>query len=261
MATEFTGLLRPSIRLNLGTPSSESVTRLGGTPNMPTNVPWPARRDGQPHSFLAEIDLAQLPPLDGLPLPNDGSLFFFCDSVYIPSGSDPGDNDGFKVIYSPSPLCDNALRTPPRELDGEYIFKGFSLEPRLDLTAPSQNAREIERLRLSESELDAYGQLFAVEGSAHRIGGYPDAVQNDDFGLTAELVSHGVNCGSSRAYREGKSRGLGAGADDWRLLLQLDSEDDAGMIWGDAGRLYFVAREQDLKAFSFDRVWMGMQCG
>jgi uncharacterized protein YwqG len=92
-------------------------------------------------------------------------------------------------------------------------------------------------------------------------GGFPETVQNNDLELTAELVSHGIYCGNPKGYREGKSRGLGAGAADWRLLLQLDSEEDAGMMWGDLGRLYFMIREEDLKTLSFNRAWMDMQCG
>jgi uncharacterized protein YwqG len=259
VASKIEELLKPSIRLRVGKPSKEPVTRLGGAPNLPVEFEWPARNDGQPHSFLAQIDLAKLEAFDGLPLPNSGSLFFFCDAVYIPSGYDPGDNDGCKVIHCAAPLSDTEIRNPPRGLDSEFIFKGFSLEPSPDLTGPSSSEWEIESLRLSDAESEAYSQLFAEDGSAHRIGGYPDVVQNEDMTLTAELVSHGINCGSPAGYKEGKSKGLGAGATDWRLLLQLDSEEDAGMMWGDVGKLFFLIREQDLKALTFDRVWVNVR--
>lgn len=48
--------------------------------------------------------------------------------------------------------------------------------------------------------------------------------------------------------------------DDWQLLMQLDSEDEAGMMWGDVGKIYFTIREQDLKSLSFDKTWMSWQC-
>ena len=50
-------------------------------------------------------------------------------------------------------------------------------------------------------------------------------------------------------------------AEDLRLLLQLDSEDEAGMMWGDLGRLYFVIRQEDLKSLHFENVAMDWQCG
>jgi uncharacterized protein YwqG len=236
-------LLRPSIRLMVGGQSEQPVTRLGGTPNMPADIAWPTRRSGDPHSFLAQIDLAGLEICDGLPLPGSGSLFFFCDAEYLPEGSDPRDvSDGIKVVYSPTSLSDNGLRTPPPGLNKEYVFKGFSLKPMLDLTAPAKDVWEIERLRLSDAESDAYSEIFGQvctsDGSVHRIGGHPNLVQ----------------------YRQLEGTG-DTGASDWRLLLQLDSENDAGMMWGDLGRLYFMIREQDLRSLSFGKAWLDWQCG
>lgn len=252
--------LRPSIRLQIGEQSTQPVTRLGGIPNMPADIAWPTRRSGDPHSFLAQIDLKQLWTFEGLPLPSSGSLFFFCDAAYLPAGSDPGDNDGIKVIYCTSSLTENPLRRPPPELDAEVIFKGFSLKPVLDSTAPPRDLWEIESLHLNDAGSYSYAQLFAGDGPVHRIGGHPNLIQNNDLEMTAELVSHGVNCGDSNAVRAAKSRGLGAGAAEWRLLLQLGSEEDAGMMWGDVGKLFFMIRESDLKALRFERVWMDWQC-
>lgn len=48
--------------------------------------------------------------------------------------------------------------------------------------------------------------------------------------------------------------------DGTRLLLQVDSEERAGMMWGDAGRIYFWIREADLRARNFDGVRVDSQC-
>jgi uncharacterized protein YwqG len=50
-------------------------------------------------------------------------------------------------------------------------------------------------------------------------------------------------------------------ADHWLLLLQLDSQDEAGMMWGDMGRLYFTIKQSDLESSSFNNVSMNWQCG
>ncbi|MDP3853118.1 DUF1963 domain-containing protein, partial [Phenylobacterium sp.] len=47
---------------------------------------------------------------------------------------------------------------------------------------------------------------------------------------------------------------------DWRLLLQLDTDDEAGMMWGDVGSLYFWIRERDARIGDFSKVWMILQC-
>lgn len=47
-------------------------------------------------------------------------------------------------------------------------------------------------------------------------------------------------------------------ADQWRCLLQLDSE---GWMWGDGGKLYFWIPREDLAARRFENVWIELQCG
>jgi uncharacterized protein YwqG len=47
---------------------------------------------------------------------------------------------------------------------------------------------------------------------------------------------------------------------EWRLFFQLDTDDDAGMMWGDVGRLYFWIREDSLRAQKWDDVWLILQC-
>jgi uncharacterized protein YwqG len=57
-----------------------------------------------------------------------------------------------------------------------------------------------------------------------------------------------------------RARGLEPDARDWRLLLQLDTDDDASMMWGDLGTLYFSVRENEARAGNFENVWMILQC-
>jgi hypothetical protein len=46
-----------------------------------------------------------------------------------------------------------------------------------------------------------------------------------------------------------------------RLLLQLDTDDDLGWMWGEVGRLYYLIRQEDLAARDFSHAWMTFQCG
>ena len=57
-----------------------------------------------------------------------------------------------------------------------------------------------------------------------------------------------------------RAKKLEAGARDWRLLFQVESDGNAKMMWGDAGRLYFWIRDEDLRAARFYRTWLVFQC-
>ncbi len=46
----------------------------------------------------------------------------------------------------------------------------------------------------------------------------------------------------------------------WNLLLQVDSNKDCNMMWGDVGRLYLWITDEDLAARNFESVWVVMQC-
>jgi uncharacterized protein YwqG len=73
------------------------------------------------------------------------------------------------------------------------------------------------------------------------------------------LASNGVNTGGS-GEDDARRADLQEGITDWRLLLQIDSDDSLGTMWGDAGRIYFWIREQDLKNRDFAKVWLVLQC-
>ena len=78
--------------------------------------------------------------------------------------------------------------------------------------------------------------------------------------LEAQLASPGLYCGDDRGILDPRAAALDAGADDWMLLLQLDSEEAEGMMWGDVGMLYFWIRRTDLTDRRFDRCWVLLQC-
>ncbi|MEJ8543905.1 DUF1963 domain-containing protein [Brevibacillus borstelensis] len=59
-----------------------------------------------------------------------------------------------------------------------------------------------------------------------------------------------------------KSEDLLARASKWRLLFQVDSEEDkTGMMWEDVGRLYFWIEQEALERRDFSRVVCDVQGG
>jgi uncharacterized protein YwqG len=43
-------------------------------------------------------------------------------------------------------------------------------------------------------------------------------------------------------------------------LLQLDTDDDAGIMWGDCGMLYFWVRAEEAAIGDFRNPWLILQC-
>lgn len=118
----------------------------------------------------------------------------------------------------------------------------------------------MESLGMSRQELFAYAELFDSGGpTVHRLLGHPDPVQGD-MQLECQLVTNGLYCGNATGYQDPRAETLRAGASEWRLLLQIDSEDQASMMWGDVGRIYYWIRQPDLLSRDWDRSWLILQC-
>jgi uncharacterized protein YwqG len=255
----FQGSARQSIRLRASQPCEEPVSRLGGAPNLPPDIEWPTSPSGSSLAFLAQLDLSAIPPIPGMDLPREGALFFFYDSVEQAWGFSPEHAGSWKVAFTAQSLNSIPLRPAPEGLEDDSRFAPLSLAASLEHTFPALDPATMEQLEISEDEFDGLLDLQEAEGTIHRIGGYPDEIQGD-VALKAQLVSNGIDCGDGEGYEVGEARGLNAGAADWLLLLQLDSEDEAGMMWGDLGRLYFMIHKADLASRHFDKVWTILQC-
>jgi uncharacterized protein YwqG len=252
-------LVRPAVRLGTR-PASDfrlGQSRIGGAPDLPADLAWPSH-EGQALTFLAQVDLAEVSAL--LPdsrLPPDGHLWFFYSSEQ-PWGFDPKDAGGSLVIYRPAatPL----VHAPPA--DGAFAPCALELTvfddiPDLDddhPLLPLLDEWEQERYFTVRGYLSSGGR-----GPGHKLLGYADAVQGP-MALECQLVTNGLYCGDPSGYEDPRAKELASGSREWRLLLQIDSDDSAQMMWGDSGRLYFWIREEDLDQARFDRAWTILQC-
>lgn len=251
-------LIRPALRLVKADAAGRS--RLGGLPDMPESLSWPEWQD-RPLAFLAQIDLGELPPESGeLGLPSSGLLFFFYDSQQEAWGFDPADRGAWRVLYAPAA---GAERTAPAMLDTDAIYPVTPVGFQRVTTYPEPEDPALSSLNFNFPELGCYGALRnAAAGGygGHHLMGYPDPVQNGDMERECALVTGGLYCGDASGYNDPRADALSRHRDDWVMLLQLDSDDDAGMMWGDVGTLYFWIRKQDLAASHFADCWMISQC-
>ena len=265
-------LSRPAIRLHPdGRPDDRidiGVSKFGGSPDMPLSMPWPAWRD-RPLGFVAQVNLTEIAPYapaTGI-LPTSGELYFFYDLWEQPWGFDPKDRGGAKVIYVDGAAAQFQRRSAPPStyntvdpapITASAITYSLDLSPRsaqseqLDLLVPDRDMRE----RYSEWWFDPSTECLPV----HQLLGLPALVQGD-MEIECQFASNGVYVGDTKALHDRRHEHMKASAVDWELLLQVDSDDTLGTMWGDSGRIYFWIRRQDLAARNFEQTWLILQCG
>ncbi|MCA9637763.1 MAG: DUF1963 domain-containing protein [Myxococcales bacterium] len=272
-------LLEPALRL-VPRPSPTSVaddedeelaasdrpsggSRIGGLPDLPDDVRWPtfrglpsspnarrwARHVGHPLSFVAQIDLAEVAPLvaPGL-LPERGFLFFFYTDAMEVFDLYPDQGALAEVLWAD--VDRDALRYTirPSELAADEVYRGAPVAPVRVWTLPTPRRLIAAGLdpEVIEEHVDAWDRLAlevaAAQGQGraaprHHLLGHPELIE-------------------SQGLRQGE-----------RLLLQIDSDPPVGsgfprtgMMWGDAGRIFFTIDEGDLRERRFDRARAIFEC-
>lgn len=249
------------------------------------------RNRAWPLSFIAQIDFAQIcaaQPLDGFP--SAGHLLFFCDPFDWPEGK-AEDQSRAQAIFTELPTERLERRRSPPEFDAPaarllmprgYVFKPRTLKPSAWLLPPPWGSRQLLDLRAEHPDAWSYGghlhaaydqfwrglvaqhpEAFGSSADTiHQVGGTAFSIQEPVEAECVKYVEHAA--GRRTAQRDpamyGPSREHLARAAEWQLVLQIDSDIEVGMEWGDVGRLYLCARTHDLVARRFDRCWTIMQC-
>ena len=225
-----------------------------------------------PLSFVAQIDFAELyavHALDGFP--PAGRLLLFCDPLDWPWG-EREDQARVSAIFTEVPAERLERRRSPPEfyapearqlMPRGFVFKPRALRPTAWLLPPPWRSRELLCLQAEApgawayeaGVFSAYQQfwrdLFARE--PHTFGPAGEAVHQ--VGGTAIAIQEPVEAECAKFAGDAAEV-----TDNWHLVLQIDSDIEVGMEWGDVGRLYLCARKSDLATRRFDRCWMVMQC-
>jgi len=230
------------------------------------------RNRAWPLSFVAQIDFAELHivhALDGFP--PAGRLLLFCDPFDWPWGESE-DQARARVVFTAEPAERLQRRRAPPEFAGPearevmprgFVFKPRALRPTAWLLPPPLGSRQLHRLSAEDSSAWKHnGPVFAAYRRFwdNLFARHPDvfAEQGEmihQVGGTAFPIQEPVEAEAAKFAGDAPTL-----ADNWQLILQISTDIDAGMEWGDTGRLYLSARRQDLIARRFDRCWMVMQC-
>lgn len=261
---DLTRLLQPSIRL-AAAPAAESSlpiggSKLGGLPDLPKNTTWPTGK-GAPLAFIAQIRLDDLTKFEAAQvLPRTGILSFFYDASQQTYGADPADRGGWEVLFlAPDAALLERMPAPDR-LPATARYTPCALTFSEEPTLPQDPKLDLPSFDWTQAEQTQYEQVLSRFPSPadratmhHRLLGNPDTIQ-DDMRLECQLASHGVS-----SMDDPRANTFAKDAMNWRLLLQVDSDDKAGMRWANAGMLYYWIEEAALQALQFDHAWVVLQ--
>lgn len=172
-------------------------------------------------TFITQINCKEAKLLDKENLfPSEGILYFFLD----PSKLEDKAKNAVSVVYSHNvenlEINTEVLPLPDVHPGRLQFFEGVSL--------PQYDTDVIQNM-LKDYEIDGYFKATNREQS-YKIGGYPDTI-TQDFEMDKNKV----------------------------LLLQLDSDQASGLLWGNMGRLFIFADKQSILSRKFDTVYTYIQ--
>ena len=233
-------------------PGHASSSRLGGLPNLPSDIDWPRQRQsGAPLHFLGQVDLSHLPttPLGDVRnapiLPKTGFLFFFADMVEEMLWNDNGGAlANTRVIFAHHA---GPERSPPEDTpDIGHPFEEKSSEYTKGRVAFAHAALEPHVIETFKEEIvipDAV--VDALTGDPDRFARKP--------GSPSEWPVHqmlGIGMNIQGTAEEAHDDGL-------ILLFQFDSDKavDEEFMYCDMGAAQFWIRPDDLAARRFDKAW------
>ncbi|SFD63233.1 Uncharacterized protein YwqG [Actinopolyspora alba] len=228
LAERITAFARSGVAVDTksGTGRPLGLSRFGGDALLPPGAAWPGENTAHPLELVAVIDMAAVGPMDADGLfPHHGVLNFFVEQ----------DFDDCEVIHA---VPDTAVAVSPPEEATRHAEK--ALYGRTVLTVPEPDdlerlapdlVRELANLRSSDQPgrglLDDYKETAeqTKEPFGNQIGGWPGWAQGTMFDGTGKQ----------------------------HLLFDLQG-DGMDLTFGDAGSLYFIVEERDLRSRDFGRV-------
>lgn len=231
--------------------STDSV--IGGKPPYAEKIP---SRNGKELRFLAQVNCSELPELKGYP--NKGLLQFWisndivddeeCEVIYYENPTNNRidqleidmnmyDNEDDNWPMKPGSVVKMTFKKMPESMSIEdYRFDNLFVEAYNEIAKNTEGVEEIKAFHEIKKEVWAYiGKHTDLlsGGYGNKIGGYPHFCQWDP--------------------RESeKSEEL--------LLLQLDSDDNGVIMWGDFGTANFFIKEQDLINHKFGNCMFHWDC-
>jgi len=235
-------------------------SKIGGQPDMAVDQDWPFWK-GAYHSFLAQVNLTQLPDSELTDLlPETGMLYFFYDSEMRTWGDSKDDIGSYAIIYDDVDISHLETKPYPQKLSENYRYSSVKVNIVEEESFPPYEHDVYYSLSLSDGASDYYYDFvdsFNSEYSRNKLFGYADNIQGD-MRLSCVLRDNDLDWDDYRDVSESESQVYEKKQDEWILLYQQDSYEE--MMWGDVGMLYFWIKKEDLINRDFDKVYFELQC-
>jgi hypothetical protein len=268
VAARWLRLLRPAAALRHAGAGARVAAVLGGEPGLPDRAEWPTWEGHGPLSFIGAIDCGALALVSlDIALPTAGTLLFFYFDGQYDNGQatvgfwEPSTLAGARVLHigpdegTSSRACPAGLKPYRRvELRAEPVVTFPQLE-HPDLLAafknPGEDLRSFLRHPVNDDEfVEALRERH--HGPCHQVGGYAWPVQGP--------VEHEVATAALGGRARADDPRMLAEQARWRLVAQIDSDDRAGMMWGDCGVLYWLSRRDEMTASHLGPTSFTWQC-
>ncbi len=245
---KFLSTQKPLVRI---IPDPELVplpwqSKIGGNPYLPTGSSFPVNPEGDHLCFLAQLNFAEMPVLEGFPRKGILQFYIFDDGLYGLNEENPEKQDNFRVLFFENPVQDEAqlitdfsfLRTY-----GELPISGvrsYGLRFEHDQKLMPESDFRFDRY-FGEDFFERFGaeewnvaEAYHVpsDPAGHHVGGYAEFTQEDP-----RLVE-----------------------DPMELLFQMDSDRKINCHWGELGVAHFFIRQADLERKDFSRVHYHWDC-
>ena len=225
-------------------------SKLGGLPYLPNGASQPRDGAGEYMILLAQINFSEA--AFPIPFPQEGMLqIFLSPSIYQGSLGINGcvSPNHFKIRYYPKVTTDDFITdfsylqntsfgyhplTSQCPIDHELSLAFFrDIEPisatdyRLDHFIPMELAEQF-----TKSEEQPFDEVYLQHFSSaeHKIGGYPYFIDEDPRANGTSLQKYDT------------------------LLLQIVSNDDQGIMWGDSGVVKFFIPRKKLEECDFSDI-------
>lgn len=260
VAEKFCTRLRPHGELLSTAPAgAETVGVLGGEPSLPDGVDWPVWEDHGPLSFIASLDCAALSWEHNDLLPDSGTLLFFYFDGQVDEHSswvhpdDPDTAPGARVLYVPeeTPVTPRSTPSPLEPYRRVPLQAEFGVEvPQLDDSwVHGPLGLDHDTVSNDPVYVDFQEAMWDLRQTSHQVGGIPDSIQGDVALEVSDVDPHdadNVDPDDFDAMEDIENE-----VSQWQLLAQFASSEEAGMMWGDGGNLYWLITSSDAELCDF----------